>query len=99
MGLSLAHERLEQHARDGKSPYRDAQRYAARLAEGDEAKRRVGTRDEHVNAAVIDDAEHTLGGCRSNGMIQRGCKILEESDAEDDRARKRRGVRAGQRRP
>ena len=29
-------------------------------------------------------------------MIQRGCKILEdEGDAEDDRARKRRGVRAG----
>ncbi|VWM24247.1 Uncharacterised protein [Collinsella intestinalis] len=91
MGLALAHERLEQHARDCDRPHGDAQRDTAGIGQRDEAKRGVRARDEQVNAAMVDHAKDALGSRDGNGVIQRRCKIFEdERDAEDDRTGERR---------
>lgn len=91
--LALAHKDLEQDARHGERPHGDAQRNAARVRERDEAKRRVGAGDEHVDAAMVDDAEHALGGGHRDGVVERGGEILQdECDAKDDGADKRGGV-------
>ena len=74
--LTLAADDLERHASERERPHHDEQHDAAIRRERDEAKRRIATSDEQVDAAVVDNAENAFGRGHLNGMVERGSQVL-----------------------